>query len=457
MIAPFDRLAGLGLRREVAAVVRLATPVVLGHLGMMALGIVDTMMLGRVSDVALAAGALGNSITFGLLVFPMGILMALDPLVAQAFGAGNHRGVARHMKHGWVLAVALAIPLALLCWDTRGTLAALGQQPEVSAPSAAYIRAIIPGMPAFLVFVALRQTLQAMSLVRPAVLAVIAANGINIVANYALIFGHFGFPALGVVGSGWATSLARWTMVLVLIAAARPTLQRYARGEGPVQMQLTKAWAMLKLGLPIGLQVSLEIWLFMAAAIAMGRFGARELAGHQIALNLAALSFMVPLGISGAATTRVGNAIGRGSMPDARRAAAVSLVLGGLVMSFAAALFRLAPEALSRIFTPDREVIAIAAVLIPIAAVFQIFDGLQVVGAGVLRGAADIRFPAAGALFGYWGLGLPLGAYLGFSAGQGPQGLWWGLTLGLAATAVLFLIRIRIRFAGDIQAVEQTD
>ncbi len=443
------------LRAELRAVVRLAAPVILVQVGQMLMGVVDTMMLGRVSELALAAGALGNSVAFGLVVLPMGMLMALDPLVAQAWGGGDRRRLGRIFQQGLILATVLTVPLSLAMWDTEGALAALGQKPELLAGSSSYLRAVVPGNLPFLLFVAVRQTLQAMSMVRPAVIAIVVGNVANVVANYALIFGHFGFPRLGVVGSGLSTSFSRWVMLAVLLAAA-------ARQVRPHLQVRRSAWRLgglahlLRLGIPIGVQLSLEMWLFMAVALMMGAMGARELAGHQIALNLAAITYMVPLGVAGAAATRVGNAIGRGSQTDARRSAAVTLCVGAAVMSVSAAAFSLFPGFLARLFTPGPEVIATAALLIPIAGAFQIFDGLQVVAAGVLRGIADTRVPAFFALVGYWFLGLPLAWLLAFRTELGPRGLWWGLTLGLASAAVMLLGRVRSRFASAIDVVGET-
>ncbi len=441
------------LEREALAVVRLATPVALVQVGMMLMGTVDAMMLGRYSERALAAGALGNSVSFGLITFPMGILMALDPLVAQAWGAESHVRIGRHFKQGLLLAAVLAVPLSAVMWRTEGLLLLTGQHPEIAADAAAYIWVIAAGNLPFLLFVAVRQTLQAMSLIRPAAIAIVIANGVNVVANYTLIFGHFGLPELGVVGSAWATSISRWVMLCGLVAAARPVVKRYLAGSWRPLMAARAFLQPLRLGVPIGVQVSLEMWLFMAVALMMGNLGPTELAAHQIALTLAALAFMVPLGISGAAATRVGNAIGRRDVAGARRAAAVCLVLGVAVMSLSALAFVLAPEPLSRLFTAEAGVIAVAVVLLPVAAAFQIFDGLQVVAIGALRGAADIRVPAVIALVGYWGLGLPLGAFLAFRAGMGPQGPWWGLTVGLGSVAILVVARLWIRLSSPITTV----
>ncbi len=445
--------SGTPLRDELSAVVRLAAPVALTHLGMMLMGTVDVMMLGRVSERALAAGALGNSVAVALTMLPMGIVLALDPLVAQAFGASDEPALRRGFQQGLVLAALLSIPLSAAMWPLDGPLRFLGQQEEIVGLSASYLRALIPGNLAFLLFVAVRHTLQAMSIVRPTLVAIVAANLVNVVANYALIFGHFGFPALGVVGSAWATSLARWTLLLILTLAALRVLRPRLRPWAPLVEPRFLA-RMLRIGFPIGLQISLEIWFFVTVALLMGNLGARELAAHQVALSLAALSFMVPLGIGGAAATRVGNALGRRSLEGARRSAAVCLGLGGLVMSVSAILFWLFPGLLARLFTDEAGVIALAVTLIPIAALFQVFDGLQVVAFGGLRGSADTRFPAAIAVVGFWLFGLPLGWMLAFRAGLGPRGLWWGFTLGLGAVALLLMWRMKVRFSRPITTVD---
>jgi multidrug resistance protein, MATE family len=432
-------------RRELEAVLRLATPVVLVQIGQLLFGVVDTMMLGRVSKEALAAGALGHAISFGILAVPMGLLMALDPLVAQAHGAGDPERAARHVARGLVAALYLSLPACLLIGTVGPYLGLLRQQPELVPLASTYLLALVPGVPAFLLFLTLRQTLQAMSIVRPAIIAVVVANAINVFANYVLIFGGFGLPPLGVLGSALATSLSRWTMFLVLALATGSLLggawRRHLRGSWRVAAQRD----LLRIGLPISVHQSLEFWLFTTVGLLMGALGAAEFAGHQIALNLAALSFMVPLGIAGAAATRVGNAVGRLDASAAKRAATVCLLLGGAVMVVSAAAFYSLPRQLARLFTPDTEVVGMAAMLIPVAAAFQIADGTQVVGAGILRGVADTRFAAICAFVGFWGIGLPSGILMAFPLRLGPAGLWWGLTAGLAVTAALLVLRIRRR------------
>ena len=291
-------------------------------------------------------GALGNSVSFGLITFPMGILMALDPLVAQAFGANSHERIGRHFKQGLLLAAALAIPLSAVMLRTESALLFSGQRPTVAADGAAYVQVIAVGNLPFLLFIVVRHTLQAMSLIRPAAIAIVIANGVNVLINYTLIFGHFGLPELGVVGSAWATAISRWVMLLCLVAAGWPMIKRYVGGSWRELMRLRAFLEPLRLGIPIGVQISFEMWMFAAVALMMGNLGARELAAHQIALTLSALSFMVPLGISGAAATRVGNAIGRGDIDGARRSAAVCLALGVGVMSASALTFVFAPLSL---------------------------------------------------------------------------------------------------------------
>jgi MATE family multidrug resistance protein len=445
-----DRAA---FRTEILAAARLAAPVAGTQLGMMLMGTIDTIMLGHLSAGALAAGSLGNVIVSTAMMFVFGVLGALDPLVSQAHGAGDREAIGAHLQRGLILAAALTVPFVLLQLDIQPWLRLSGQAPGVSLDAADYVRGILWGaLPAFLLLV-LRQTLQAMSHVRATAAAILLGNLANLGFNWLLIFGHWGFPALGVRGSALSTSISRWAMFLFLLAASRRWLAPYWRGFTAEAAKLGPYLRMLRIGLPIGFHNAVELGIFAFAAVLIGNIGVTELAAHQVALNLASLSFMVPLGIGGAAATRVGNAIGRGDLPGARRSAAACLLLGAGTMSCFALLFATLPGPLGRLFTRDPAVLAVVALLLPIAAVFQVFDGLQVVGAGVLRGAADTTFPAASALVGYWAIALPAGWYLAFHRGLGTRGFWWGFTLGLGTVALLLLLRIAARFrhggAGD--------
>lgn len=438
---------------ELRQVVRLATPVVAVQLGLMFMGTLDTLMLGWLSPTALAAGALGNNFAMALLLAAWGTVQGIDPLVSQAYGARDDLTIRANLQRGLIVAASLSVPVAAVYWDAGRALEWLSRQPEVAAEAAAYVRGLVPGVVAFLLFVVLRQTLQAMSLVRPALIAIVAGNVVNLVANWALIFGHLGAPRLGAAGAAYATSLGRWTLLLVLAWTGRKALAPYWRGFDRAALALREYARYFALGLPIGLHYSLEMGVFAVVGFLMSRLGVAELGGHQIALNLASLSFMVPAGVGAAATTRVGNAIGRQDLPGARRSAATALVLGiGAMLGFAL-LFGLIPGFLARLYAADAAVVAMAAALIPIAAVFQVFDGAQVVSVGVLRGAADTRVPAAVAMIGFWLVGLPLGIWLAFSQNLGPRGLWWGLTAGLIAVAGLLLTRTAWRLRQEIAPV----
>jgi MATE family multidrug resistance protein len=441
-------------KREARSLIALAVPVICTQLGIMLMGTVDVMVLGHLSKDGLAAGALGNAASFGLLVFPMGLLLGLDPLIAQAWGAGEHDRISAHLWRGAIVAVVLSIPATVVMLDARWLLGLFGQPEPLRTQAAIYMRALVPGNAAFLLFGVFRQVLQGMNITRPALFAIIIANLTNLLSNWVFVFGHLGMPALGVAGSAYSTALSRWLMLIFLVTVSWRVLRRYRQPPGRAALRLAAFRRLFALGIPVGFQISLEMWVFGTVAVIMGSIGATELAGHQIALNLAALSFMVPLGLAGASAARVGNAIGRGDQERAKRAARLALLMGASVMAFFGLLFATLPHQLARLFTPDRSAIEMAAMLLPIAAAFQIADGTQVVGAGILRGTADTRFPAIIAFTGYWVVGLPAGLVLAFPLGLGPRGLWWGLTLGLASVALMFVTRIRVRFRGHIARAE---
>lgn len=426
---------------------RLAVPVVVIQVGMMAMGVVDTIMVGHISARALAAVALGNLYFFGLAVFAMGTLMVLDPVVAQAFGAGDRAAVGRAVQRGVLLAALLTIPVALLL-----TLAApvfnLARQPaEVVPLAASYAVVTAPGVFPFLLFVVFRQSLQSMGRTAPIVAAIVGANLVNAALNWVLIYGYLGFPALGVVGSAWATSISRALLAAGLWVGARRELGPLLWPLRPGIWQWEPLSRMLRLGMPIGAQHVLEFGAFALVALMMGWIGMREMAGHQIAINLAALTFMVPLGVGDAGSVLVGQAVGRGDPEGTRGAARAALACGVTFMSLTAAIFLAFPEPLARLYSRDLDVVRVAATLIPIAGVFQVFDGLQVVAAGILRGLGDTRVPMLVNLLGYWLIGIPVSVYLGFGTGLGPVGLWWGLVLGLALVGASLLLRVRARLA----------
>jgi MATE family multidrug resistance protein len=426
---------------------RLAIPVVVIQVGMMAMGVVDTIMVGHISAQALAAVALGNLYFFTLAVFAMGTLMVLDPVVAQAVGAGDSLAVARAVQRGIIIAALLTVPAVILLTTAAPIFTLAGQPSEVVPMAAAYAVRTAPGTLPFLLFVVFRQSLQSMGRTAPIVGAIIGANVANAGLNWVLIFGHLGFPAMGVTGSAWATTISRILLLLGLWMAARKELGPLVSPIRPEIWRLQPLLRMFRLGIPIGAQHVLEFGAFALVALMMGWMGTREMAGHQVAINLAALTFMVPLGVGDAASVLVGQAVGRGDPEGTRGAARAAFACGVTFMAVAGAVFLLFPEQLARLYSRDLEVISVAAALIPIAGVFQVFDGTQVVAGGVLRGLGDTRAPMVANLLGYWLVGIPVSVYLGFEAGLGPAGLWWGLVLGLGLVGSSLLVRVRNRLA----------
>ena len=429
------------VRAELRRLTALALPIAATQVSNMLLGVVDTLMLGRFSVEALSAASLANVWIWGSLHLAMGVLFGVDPIVAQAHGARDGARAAFALQRGLVLALCLSVPLALLWLGTEEFLRATGQDAALSAAAERYTRLQIPSVPFFLAFLALRQYLQGREIVRPALVVILFANVVNAVLNYALIFGHLGAPRLGLDGAAIATSLSRAACLLALAAL----VLRLRLHEGAWVPWSRRAFAprglgeILALGIPVGVQISLEAWAFSGAALLAGLIGTEELAAHTIVLNMATLSFMMPLGIALAAVTRVGNLIGARRPDDAQRAAWVALALGGGVMAASATLFLVLREWLPRLYTADATVVALAAGILPIAAAFQVFDGVQVVGCGVLRGMGRTRPAAVFNGISYWLLGIPLGWWLGLHAGWGLAGVWWGLCIGLAVVASLLM------------------
>ncbi len=434
----------LATRIELRRLAQLALPIVITQVGTMALGVVDTLMVGRLGVTVLAATALGNVWVMGTLVLGMGVMLGLDPIVTQAHGAGDGPRQGLALQRALVLALLLSAPLAGLWWMTEATLIVFGQTPELASIAGEYVRAQIPSIPAFLGFFAIRQYLQGRGVVAPAMWVILAANLVNVGANELLIFGALGLPGLGVAGAGMATALTRIALLVSLIVVVR--VLRLHVGAWPrwsrASIELAGLGEILKYGVPVGVQLGLEMWSFQLMTLLAGRVGEAALAAHTVVINMASLSFMVPLGVSMAAVTRIGNLIGAGRFVAAQRAAWVALAMGGGVMLVAATLFIVLRDQLAGLYTDDLEVIAVAGVLLPIAACFQLFDGVQVVGGGVLRGMGRTRPAAVFNMVGYYVLGLPLGIWMAFELGLGVAGLWWGLTLALGVIALLLLLWI---------------
>ena len=438
-------------RAESRATSRTSAPIVVVQVGLMLMGVVDAAIVGRYSAEGLAAVALGNMYFNSVVTLGQGTLMALDPLVAQAVGAKDTEAIERSVQRGLVLCVAASLPLSLLLLPGEPVLGLLRQPPEIVPTAAQYVRISIGGVLPYLAFIALRQTVQAFALVRPIVVAVVIANVANAILDWMMVFGKFGFAPMGVAGSAWATMICRWLMAILLLWGCRQALVPFLRRWSRADLAMAPLWRMVRIGFPIGLQLWIEFTAFSVALLLVGLLGTLPLAGHQIALMLAALTYMVPLGVSAAAAVLVGHAVGRGDAEAARREAGAALACGVGFMSVTAVVLVTMAPMLARVFTADPQIIAVASVLIPIAGVFQVFDGIQGVSAGILRGAGDTRVPMWANLAGYAFIGLPLGAWLCFSRSLGAVGIWWGLVAGLVAVAALLGWRVHVIIGGELK------
>jgi len=427
------------VREETVRLVRLAAPVVITYLGTIAMGTVDAMMVGRLGAGALAAVTLANTWNFAIVIIALGASRALDPLVAQAHGAGDRRTVGTGLSLGFAMAALLAFPVIALYAFAEPALDLLHQPRELLAPAGAYCRALMWGVPGLLAFAVCRQFTQALGVMRPGTIAVLLANLVNAGLNWVLIYGHLGMPALGPLGSGYATATAQWFMLGALLFFGRESFKGHWLGWR-ARLSWSALGRVFGIGLALGLQVGLEVWAFHAAGLMIGQLGATALAAHAITMNLATVSFMVPNALAAACATRVGHLFGAGLHWTRTARVAIGLAVGFMLLP--AAAFLLVPQLLGRLYTPDPAVIALAATLLPLAAAFQVFDGTQVVSFAVLRGVGDVHLPSAANLIGYWFVGLPAGWYLAFRAGWGARGIWAGLAIALAAVAVLLPARI---------------
>ena len=423
----------LSIRRELPAMLSLAVPVVAAELGWAAMGFVDTLMVGRVSPVALGAVSIGTTLFGTIALFAAGLLLGLDTLVSQAYGAGDIRDCHRSLLNALYLCVPLPpLIILLVLWAGPG-LVRFGVNPEVAREANRYLNGVAWGMLPLLVYFAFRPYLQSTNQIKPVTFALISANVVHILANWILIFGHWGSPALGAAGAGWATCFSRTYMAGCLVGYTVWHERKYRTGWNEISWRpdWRRIRRLFQLGLPAGFQISLEVGVFAAATTLIGRLAPTALAAHQIALNCASMTFMVPLGIGMAAAVRVGHAIGRGDPEGARSAGWTAIALAAAFMTAMAILFFAIPTRIVKLFTADVQVVHAGVTLLLIAAIFQLFDGLQTVSTGALRGLGDTHSPMLANLVGYWAIGLPLGYWLCFYKNQGALGLWIGLCLSL--------------------------
>ncbi len=441
---------------ELRALARLSLPISLAQLGLVLMGLVDTAIIGHVSVEDLAATAIGRSIMFGIMSVGMGIGFALDPLASQAVGAGKPERARQALRAGLQAAALVTLPTILLAFAVTLLLGPLGVDPVILPRVHAFLLGNAPGVFGYFAYLAGKSFLQAHGATRPALVASLVANIVNAVVCSLLVRGDdalralglpaLGLPRLGALGAGLASSLGSLLLAGVVLQAARsfrpaaplsPDLPPSALATAdPDPITLLKV---LRLGLPVGLQLLAEIGVFSLVALLAGRLGSTVLSAHQVAVGLASFAFMGALGVGGATAVRVGHAIGAGRSP--RQSGLVGLALGAGVMSVSAAVFALIPRPLIAIFTTDTEVIEVGARLLRIAALFALFDGIQAVASGALRGAGDVRYPFLANVAAHWLIGLPVALSLGFGLGLGATGLWWGLTAGLVTVSVLLAAR----------------
>jgi MATE family, multidrug efflux pump len=446
---------------EVKPMLHLAAPIVAAELGWMTMGIVDTMMVGRQQNSAVAIGAvsLGSIVYYVVAIFGTGLMLGLDTLVSHSYGAGDLHDAHRSLVNGVYLSLGLAPLLMLAIKLFEPVLHSLGIQDAVLAQAIPYLRAINWSTLPLLLYFVFRRYLQGINLVKPVMFSLISANVVNLVGNWALIYGHLGFRAMGTVGSGWSTCIGRIYMAAFLLAYCVYFEVRYEMGLRNASRwpHLPRVWRLMTLGLPAATQLGLEVGVFAVATAMIGRLGAVPLAAHQVALNTASFTYMVPLGIGSAAAVRVGQALGRRDAQGASRAGWTALSLGGSFMACMAVVLWLAPRYIVRIYTPDPAVIRAASALLFVAAFFQLFDGLQAVATGALRGAGDTRTPMIWSVALYWIVGLPVGAYLCFRADWGAPGLWTGLCIALILIGSVLINswrRKEISFAEHVAPIE---
>jgi MATE family multidrug resistance protein len=437
------RVSGEVWKRELSALVRLAVPVVLSEIGWMAQSVVDTMMVGRLGPAAIGALAIGNAVFYSPSLFGIGLLLGLDTKVAQAFGRKDFDDCHRWLAQGIYLAAIISPILMAMVFFASFGFARVGIAAEVATPATAYLRVLNWSLLPLLIYGASRRYLQGVGQVRVITITYVAANLLNWAGNWALIYGHLGFRAMGVRGSALSTVVARILMAVSLVALA----WRYQRRRGHPLFkhwagpQLSRLQQLVRLGLPAAGQITLEIGAWNVATLSAGFLSPVSLATHQIAINYASITYMVPLGISSAAAVSVGHAMGAGDRARARRAGWLALGLGSSFMILAGAVFFVAPRPLIELFTSDPRVLAVGPSLLWIAAAFQIFDGVQTVCTGALRGLGETRAPMIANFIGYWLLGLPLGLILCFVLKWGIYGMWIGLTLALIVISSILLYR----------------
>lgn len=421
----------------------LAYPVVISQLGHIMVGVVDTAMVGQIGTVEQAAVALSNSLYTLVLVFGLGVSYGITPLVAAADSSKNHTENAALLKHSIFINTILGVLLFLLLFALSPVLNLFNQEQEVVDLAIPFLNVMMLGMIPLCIFSGFKQFTEGLSFTRVAMLITVASNLLNVLLNYLMIFGHWGFPEMGLMGSCWASFISRVAMAIAMFAYVYYNKHFKIYWKNFTFKNLSKSLTkkILGIGVPSGLQWVFEVGAFAFAVVMIGWIGPNEQAAHQIALSIAASTYMMASGISAAASVRVGNQLGLKSREGVRTAGFSAFAMVLIFMGLMALLFILFQHFLPTLFSKESNVISISSSLLIIAAFFQLSDGVQVVGLGALRGVKDVKIPTIITLFAYWVVGLPMSYIFGFKLNLGVQGIWYGLSLGLTIAAVFLLWR----------------
>jgi MATE family multidrug resistance protein len=427
--------------------IKIAWPVMLGQIGHVMVGLADSIMVGALGTVALAAGAFANSVFVVPMVFGIGLAFGLTTPVANADGENKPLRARSYLKHGIYLNTAVALVIFVLLLILQNFLHLMGQAPEVLDAASGYFRIISFSLVPLLTFLTFKQFAEGLSDTKVAMLISLGANLLNIGLNYLLIYGKFGFPALGLEGAGIATLIARILMAIAMAwyVMRKKAFRVYTQGIKWAETQWSHFKTLIDIGFPSGLQFIFEVSAFAMAAIMAGWISPESLAAHQIAISLASVSYMAASGIGAAATVRVSNQLGAGNIPEMRLAARTNFTLMAFLMTFFGLLFFFGRTFFSSFYSTDQMVIEAAAQLLIVAVAFQLFDGMQVAALAALRGLSETRIPTFIVLVSYWGIGLGTSYYFGFRAGFGVLGIWFGLALGLIVASCLLVWRFEVR------------
>ena len=435
------------LKKHIVSTFQLAYPVIIGQLGIIMMGVVDSLIVGHLGAAPLAAASLGNSLAFIILIIGIGVSLVVTPLVAIAVGSNKFEDCGVYFRQSLLVNSILSVIIALIIYFGADLIRYFNQPDEVQYQAKYFMRIIGFSAIPLMIFQTYKQFIEGLSVMRPAMIIVLLANIINAFGNWVLVFGNLGFPALGLNGSGWATFSSRVFMALALMGFVMNNkfFKKYDVSFHFKNINWPVIKKILSLGLPSGFQYFFEVGAFSFAVVMVGWLGTKQLAAHQIAINLASISFMAVLGISVAGSIRVGNAVGMKDIAETRRAGFTASLMGASIMSVAGITFILFRNFLPTLYVNDQVVISFASSLLVIAALFQLSDGVQAVGIGILRGLTDVKIPTAITFIAYWIVGLPVGYLLGFTFELGVQGVWIGLLLGLTTSAILLTLRFNSR------------